>query len=44
MTDQPTPAPTQPCPGPGDRTETTTDADGVTRQTWHGCPGCHGAH
>jgi DnaJ-class molecular chaperone len=41
MSDQP--APTQPCTGPGDRTETTT-VDGVTRQTWHSCPTCHGSH
>ncbi|MEC3994019.1 hypothetical protein VSR01_10860 [Actinacidiphila sp. DG2A-62] len=32
------------CTGPGDHTETTTDQDGTTRQTWHGCPSCHGAH
>jgi len=36
-------ATTQPCPGPGDSTEDTS-SDGVTRQTWHGCPDCHGSH
>jgi hypothetical protein len=40
VSDQPT---TQPCTGPGDRTETTTE-NGVTRQTWHACPTCHGSH
>ncbi len=41
MSDQPT---TQPCTGPGSRTETTTGPDGVTRQTWYGCPTRHGSH
>lgn len=41
MSDQP--QPTQPCPGPGDHVET-THSGGVTRETWHGCPVCHGAH
>lgn len=31
------------CPGPGSHTETTTDG-GVHRETWHGCPVCHGDH
>lgn len=42
MTDQQPPE-TQPCTGPGDTVEITTD-DGVHRETWHGCPTCHGSH
>jgi hypothetical protein len=48
-TDQPEPADTPTpgtwvCTGPGDHTETVVDANGVTHQTWHGCPSCHGSH
>ncbi|MER5213682.1 hypothetical protein ABT063_24700 [Streptomyces sp. NPDC002838] len=39
--EQPTPAPCTDCNGSGGIVETTT-ADGVLRQTWHGCKPCGG--